>query len=233
MPDCERRTRHRGSPRRRIRAAAGVVPRRALLGHRHLAPRPVRVHGHEQVHRAVAAILVIDAVDLAGRGRDGLAHLAMLASSMGSSANRLGVASADTTQNITFTANIAFLFPDLPFLDRIDAAKAAGRQGRMPFPLRVPAARAQGAARPRRCRAHRAEHAAGRPRKGKWGFAGVPGREDQFRRDFAQAVSYATALGAAVIHVMAVIGPRRAAKRRGAPTCRTCAAPRARSPAPG
>ena len=36
----------------------------------------MRVHGHEQVHRAVPAILVIDALELAGRGRDGLAHLA-------------------------------------------------------------------------------------------------------------------------------------------------------------
>ena len=53
-----------------------VVLRRALLGHVHLAPRPVRINGHEQVHRAAAAVLVIDPLDLPGRGRDGLAHLA-------------------------------------------------------------------------------------------------------------------------------------------------------------
>ena len=46
--------------------------------------------------------------------------------------------------------------------------------------------------------------------KGEWGFAGVPGREDQFRRDFAQALSYATALDASVIHVMAgTVAPER------------------------
>ena len=39
-----------------------VVPRRALLGHRYLAPRPVRVDGH--VHRAVATILVLRHVSL-------------------------------------------------------------------------------------------------------------------------------------------------------------------------
>jgi hydroxypyruvate isomerase len=44
--------------------------------------------------------------------------------------------------------------------------------------------------------------------KGEFGFAGVPGREDRFRRDFAQALDYATALGASVIHVMAgAVGP--------------------------
>ena len=36
----------------------------------------MHVTDHEQVHRAVAAIFVIDARDLAGRSRDGLAHLA-------------------------------------------------------------------------------------------------------------------------------------------------------------
>jgi hydroxypyruvate isomerase len=44
--------------------------------------------------------------------------------------------------------------------------------------------------------------------RGEWGFAGVPGREEQFRRDFSQALEYATALGAAVIHVMAGIVPK-------------------------
>jgi len=35
----------------------------------------VRIHGHEQVDRAVAAVLVIDPRDLPGRCREGLAHL--------------------------------------------------------------------------------------------------------------------------------------------------------------
>src|SRR4051794_38277414 len=35
-----------------------VVLRRTLLGHAHLAPRPVRINGHEQVHGATAAVLV-------------------------------------------------------------------------------------------------------------------------------------------------------------------------------
>jgi hydroxypyruvate isomerase len=116
-----------------------------------------------------------------------------------------------------FTANIAFLFPDLPFLDRIDAAKAAGFdkvECHFPYEFPLPVLKE---------RLDRAGVALtglntqpGDRAKGEWGFAGVPGREDQFRRDFAQAASYATALGAAVIHVMAGIVPeesREAARR--------------------
>src|SRR5215207_6259837 len=97
-----------------------------------------------------------------------------------------------------FTANIAFLFPDLPFLARIDAAKKAGFdkvECHFPYEFPLPVLKE---------RLERAGVALtglntqpGDRAKGEWGFAGVPGREDQFRRDFAQAVSYATALGAA------------------------------------
>ena len=103
-----------------------------------------------------------------------------------------------------FTANIAFLFPELPFLDRVDAAKEAGFdkvECHFPYEFSILALR------------ERLERAGvqltglntqpGDRSKGEWGMAGVPGREDQFRRDFAQAFDYATALGASVIHVMA------------------------------
>src|SRR3954464_10442884 len=116
-----------------------------------------------------------------------------------------------------FPANIALLFPDPPFLDRIDAAKAAGFdkvECHFPYEFPLPVLKE---------RLERAGVALtglntqpGDRAKGEWGFAGVPGREDQFRSDFAQAVSYATALGAAVIHVMAGIVPeesREAARR--------------------
>src|SRR3954466_10376268 len=104
----------------------------------------------------------------------------------------------------TFTANIAFLFPELPFLERIGAAKAAGFdkvECHFPyeFPVQVLKARLDGAG----VRLTGLNTQPGDRSKGEWGFAGVPGREEQFRRDFAQALSYATALGASVIHVMA------------------------------
>src|SRR5215216_6721705 len=107
-----------------------------------------------------------------------------------------------------FTANIAFLFPDLPFLDRIDAAKAAGfGKVECHFPYQFPI----GLLCERLGRAGvqltGLNTQPGDRSKGEWGFAGVPGREDQFRRDFAQAFDYAAALGASVIHVMAGIVP--------------------------
>jgi hydroxypyruvate isomerase len=102
------------------------------------------------------------------------------------------------------TANIAFLFPELPFLDRIDAAKAAGFdkvECHFPyeFPIEVLKQRLDRAG----VQLTGLNTQPGDKAKGEWGFAGVPGREDQFRRDFAQALEYATALGASVIHVMA------------------------------
>jgi hydroxypyruvate isomerase len=103
-----------------------------------------------------------------------------------------------------FTANIAFLFPELPFLDRIEAARKAGFdkvECHFPyeFPILTLRERLDGAG----VRLTGLNTQPGDRSKGEWGFAGVPGREDQFQRDFAQAVDYALALDATVIHVMA------------------------------
>jgi hydroxypyruvate isomerase len=101
------------------------------------------------------------------------------------------------------TLNIALLFPDRPFLDRIDAAAACGfSKVECHFPYEHPVADVKA----------RLE-AAGvaltglntRPGSGPgaWGRAALPGREAEFEADFEEALGYATALGARVIHVMA------------------------------
>jgi 2-dehydrotetronate isomerase len=103
-----------------------------------------------------------------------------------------------------FTANIAFLFAERPFLDRIDAAKAAGfGKVECHFPYEFPV-------EVLRERLDRAgvqltglNTQPGDKSRGEWGMAAVPGREADFRRDFEQAASYAQSLGASVIHVMA------------------------------
>jgi 2-dehydrotetronate isomerase len=122
----------------------------------------------------------------------------------------------DTALNIKFTANIAFLFPDLPFLDRIDAAKKAGfDKVECHFPYEFPVEVLKQRLGRAGVRLTGLNTQPGDRSKGEWGFAGVPGREDQFRRDFAQAVSYANALGASVIHVMAgIVPPERRAEAR-------------------
>jgi 2-dehydrotetronate isomerase len=116
-----------------------------------------------------------------------------------------------------FTANIAFLFPELPFLDRIDAAKAAGFdkvECHFPyeFPIEVLRDRLVGAG----VQLTGLNTQPGDRARGEFGFAGVPGREEQFRRDFADALRYATALSASIIHVMAgVVAPdQRVAARK-------------------
>jgi hydroxypyruvate isomerase len=103
-----------------------------------------------------------------------------------------------------YTANISFMFPDRPFLDRIDAAKAAGfTHIECHFPYEFPIS----VVKERLARAGVTltglNTAAGDTSKGEWGLAGIPGREADFRAHFDQALSYATGLGASVIHVMA------------------------------
>lgn len=108
----------------------------------------------------------------------------------------------------TFTANVAFLFAERPFLDRIDAAKAAGfDRVECHFPY-------DHAVEDLRARLSRAgvrltglNTAPGDVTRGDWGLAGVPGREDEFKAHFEQAAAYAKALGAPMIHVMAGVVP--------------------------
>lgn len=101
-----------------------------------------------------------------------------------------------------FTANIAFLFPELPFLERIDAAARAGfRRVECHFPYDTPIETIRA-----RCEAagvamtglNTAPGGAG-----EFGLAGLPGREADFRAAFTQALTYAKGLGCSGIHVMA------------------------------
>lgn len=100
------------------------------------------------------------------------------------------------------TLNIALLFPDRPFLERIDAAAACG-YGKVEchFPYDVPVETLKA-----RLDAAGVALTGLNTRPGpapEWGSAALPGREADFDRDIADALAYATALGAGVIHVMA------------------------------
>jgi 2-dehydrotetronate isomerase len=103
-----------------------------------------------------------------------------------------------------FTANISFLFTERPFLERLDAAKQAGFDHvECHFPYDVPVEVLRERLLAAGVRLTGLNTDAGDRSRGEAGFAGVPGREDRFRRDFAQALDYATALGTPLIHVMA------------------------------
>lgn len=103
-----------------------------------------------------------------------------------------------------YTANISFMFADRPFLDRIDAAKAAGfTHIECHFPYEFPISVVKERLAKASVTLTGLNTAPGDTSKGEWGLAGVPGREKDFAAHFDQALSYATGLGAIVIHVMA------------------------------
>lgn len=102
------------------------------------------------------------------------------------------------------TANIAFMFSDRPFLDRIDAAKAAGFQYvECHFPYEFPIAVLKERLANASISLTGLNTAPGDLKAGEWGHAAVPGRERDFDAHFDMALEYAVALGASVIHVMA------------------------------
>lgn len=103
-----------------------------------------------------------------------------------------------------FTANISFMFPDRPFLDRIDAAKAAGfTHVECHFPYEFPVAVVKERLAKAGVTLTGLNTAAGDTSKGEWGLAAITGREKDFHDHFDQSLTYATGLGASVIHVMA------------------------------
>ncbi len=103
-----------------------------------------------------------------------------------------------------FSANLSMLFGELPMIERVGAARAAGFDGvEIQFPYDIDAA-ALGAEIGRHGLTLTVINApppnyAGGPR----GFAAVPGGEDRFRHDFRRAARYARALGARHLHLMA------------------------------
>jgi hydroxypyruvate isomerase len=100
------------------------------------------------------------------------------------------------------SAHLAFLWQELPFLERLDAAKRAG------FPAVECAVPEAPAAETRR----RAEAlglafigintSPGEEMGGRTGLAALPGREAAFAENLAVALSYAAELGARHIHVL-------------------------------
>ena len=116
---------------------------------------------------------------------------------------------------LRYTANIAFLFPELPFLDRIDAAKACGfSRVECHFPYDIPIETLKARLDAAGISMNGLNTTPGG--EGEFGRAGVPGREADFRADFENAVRYAEGVGAGAIHTMAgvVEASRRAEGRK-------------------
>jgi hydroxypyruvate isomerase len=105
-----------------------------------------------------------------------------------------------------FAANLAYLFTERPLPERIGAAKAAGF-GAVEF--QMPYDHAPGV-----LKAEIERHgvavlglntALGRP--GEAGLAAVPGRQEEFKALFRQALDYAVAIGGNAVHCLAGLVP--------------------------
>jgi hydroxypyruvate isomerase len=101
-----------------------------------------------------------------------------------------------------FSAHLGYLFRDRPFLQRIDAAAAAGFKAvELQFPYDVPAAETKAAI----ARNRLTILGINTPRGGdkEFGFAAVPGREKDWEAAFTTALEYASAIGGSAVHCLA------------------------------
>ena len=107
-----------------------------------------------------------------------------------------------------FAANLSMLYPEHDFLDRFAAAAADGFEAvEYLFPYAY-----DRAALAQRLADNGLQQVLFNAPPGNWdagerGVACLPGREDEFRRNFEQALSYAEALKCPRIHVMAGLAP--------------------------
>jgi len=103
-----------------------------------------------------------------------------------------------------YSANLGFLFTDLPLPNAIHAASKAGFDAvECHFPYDVPAAEVAQALRETGLTMLGLNTWPGDKAAGDFGLAAVPGREDEARAAISQAVDYAVATGTKAVHVMA------------------------------
>ena len=107
-----------------------------------------------------------------------------------------------------FCANIGFLFPDIPLLDRFDAAARTGFAGvEFASPYEYTAAELRTRLNAAGTSLVLINSPAGNRAAGERGFACLPGHTGIFRDGVDQALDYATSLGCKLVHVMAGVPP--------------------------
>jgi len=107
-----------------------------------------------------------------------------------------------------FSANLSFLFGDLPFLERFGAARRAGFEAvEFAFAYDHAAEDIAGAAREAGVKVVLINLPPGDLEAGDRGLAAVPGREKEFAEALAVAIHYAKALDCPRIHAMAGVAP--------------------------
>ncbi len=108
---------------------------------------------------------------------------------------------------IRLSANLGFLWSELPLLDRVAAAGRAGfRAVEFHLPYPTPAAELKAACAAAGVAAVCINMPYGN-QDGEFGIGALPGREDDFLRLFEVAVAYADGAGVGAIHVLAGMVP--------------------------
>jgi hydroxypyruvate isomerase len=105
-------------------------------------------------------------------------------------------------------ANLSMLFPQLDFLERFAAARAAGfRYVEYQFPYALPAQAIARSARDAGVEVVLHNLPAGDMAKGERGIACLPGREAEFREGVERAIAYAKAAGCARLNCISGLAP--------------------------
>ncbi|MBA1157432.1 hydroxypyruvate isomerase family protein [Microvirga mediterraneensis] len=105
-----------------------------------------------------------------------------------------------------FSANLGFLFTEVPEIDRIAAAAAAGFKAvEMHWPYQVPAADMRNALTRSQVTMLGLNTPVGHAAAGDFGLGALAGRESEFQQAVDQAVSYGHAIGATAVHCMSGI----------------------------
>jgi hydroxypyruvate isomerase len=108
-----------------------------------------------------------------------------------------------------FAANLHYLFSEVPFLERFEAAAAAGFKAvEFQVPYDYPAVELSARLRGNALNMVLFDAPMGDWARGDRGLAAVPGREREFSDSLACVIDYGSALGCDTVHLMAgVVGP--------------------------
>lgn len=118
---------------------------------------------------------------------------------------------------LKFSANLKWLFTEVPLLDRFDAAARAGFDAvEYPTPYEQPVATLSARLRDCGLRMVLINTPAGDKARGEQsGLACLPHRRDAFRADLLQGLDYATGLACPLLHLQAGILPASISRDRG------------------
>ncbi|CAH1372388.1 putative hydroxypyruvate isomerase [Tenebrio molitor] len=103
-----------------------------------------------------------------------------------------------------FCANLSFMFTEQPFLERYKLAKEAGFKAvETGFPFNLTEKQVTDAKNHADIKQVLINTYTGDVTKGELGFAAIPGKEQEFKDSMQKTITYAKALGASKIHIMA------------------------------